>query len=142
MTIYWRKQFFLTVTNGFQSLSLNFTNPRHLKINITDSTPKYKLNETQKHVYNVSVMVHSLNPCLSPHIAGDPDDLVNIGKQEAYLSDWRDIPSLGLLNLVYDVTPPELVSMVIAEIGMVPCTSVPVVLRVKHAESEGVAIHT
>ena len=36
-----------------------------------------------------------------------------------------------VLNLVYDVTPPEFVDMVITDVGMIPCTSVPVVLRVK-----------
>ena len=69
-------------------------------------------------------------------LTGDPDDLVPITKPDPYLQDWRDLQSLTLLNLVYDVTPPELVSMVITEIGMVPCTSVPVVLRVKHVETE------
>ena len=67
---------------------------------------------------------------------GDPDDLVDIGKSDVYLKGWRDMRSLSLLNLMYDVTPPEFVSLVITEIGLVPCTSVPVVLRVKHAETE------
>jgi len=48
---------------------------------------------------------------------------------------WKDIHGFNVLNLVYDVTPPELISMVITELGMIPCTSVPVVLRVKCAES-------
>ena len=42
--------------------------------------------------------------------------------------------TLGLLNLVYDVTPPEFVDMVVTDIGMIPCTSVPVVLRVKEQQ--------
>ncbi|XP_002741935.1 translation initiation factor eIF2B subunit delta-like, partial [Saccoglossus kowalevskii] len=67
---------------------------------------------------------------------GDPNDLVEIGKQNRYLESWSEIPSLNLLNLVYDVTPPDFVDMVITEIGMVPCTSVPVVLRVKNIELE------
>ena len=71
-------------------------------------------------------------------VTGDPDDLVQIEKPQAYLSDWRDLDSLSLLNLVYDVTPPDLVTLVITEIGMVPCTSVPVVLRVKQAAEGGV----
>jgi len=48
---------------------------------------------------------------------------------------WKDIRGFNVLNLVYDVTPPELISLVITELGMIPCTSVPVVLRVKCAES-------
>lgn len=42
--------------------------------------------------------------------------------------------SLGLLNLVYDVTPPDFVDLVITDLGMIPCTSVPVVLRVKNVD--------
>ena len=66
-------------------------------------------------------------------LSGDPDDLVDIGKENPYLRDWRDFSSLTLLNLVYDFTPPEFITMVITELGMIPCTSVPVVLRMKHA---------
>ena len=66
---------------------------------------------------------------------GDPDDLVDIGNKTPYLSDWRDYNSLTLLNLVYDVTPPEFVSVVITEHGLIPCTSVPVVLRMKQVET-------
>ncbi|KAJ8322255.1 hypothetical protein KUTeg_000726 [Tegillarca granosa] len=62
---------------------------------------------------------------------GDPDDVVNIGNKSPYLQDWRTFNSLTLLNLVYDVTPPEFVSLVITELGLIPCTSVPVVLRMK-----------
>ncbi len=69
-------------------------------------------------------------------VSGDPNDLVNTNSPSNSLSNWKDITSLSLLNLMYDVTPPELISLVITEIGMVPCTSVPVVLRVKHAEKE------
>lgn len=54
------------------------------------------------------------------------------GKNEGILDDWRSIDSLRILNLLYDVTPPDFVTMVITEVGMVPCTSVPVLLRVKH----------
>ncbi len=45
------------------------------------------------------------------------------------LASWREIPQLRMLNLLYDVTPPAFVDMVITEVGMIPCTSVPVVLR-------------
>lgn len=49
------------------------------------------------------------------------------------LEHWQDI-RLGLLNLVYDVTPPDFVDLVITDLGMIPCTSVPVVLRVKNVD--------
>ena len=63
---------------------------------------------------------------------GNPDDLVSIAKGETtsnILNDWRDISSLKLLNLCYDLTPKEYVRLVITEVGMIPCTSVPVILR-------------
>ena len=39
------------------------------------------------------------------------------------------MPRLRLLNLAYDVTPAEYVTMIVTEVGMLPPTSVPVVLR-------------
>ena len=58
---------------------------------------------------------------------GDPDDLVPIGRN--MLQGWKNLSSLGLLNLTYDVTASELVTMVVTEVGNIPCTSVPVILR-------------
>ena len=61
---------------------------------------------------------------------GDPNDLVPINRRHGdILMQWKDLPSLRLLNLTYDVTSSELVTMVITEVGNIPCTSVPVVLR-------------
>lgn len=67
---------------------------------------------------------------------GDPDALVHLKQpnQEDILSGWREMENLHLLNLVYDVTPSDLVDMAVTELGMIPCTSVPVVLRVKSTE--------
>jgi translation initiation factor eIF-2B subunit delta len=45
------------------------------------------------------------------------------------LADWRDTPNLKLLNLLYDVTPSEFVSGIVTELGIVPPTSVAVLLR-------------
>ena len=50
------------------------------------------------------------------------------------LSGWRDIPKLKLLNLKYDLTPATFISMVITEMGMIPATSVPVILREYHKD--------
>ncbi|NWI17236.1 EI2BD factor, partial [Crypturellus soui] len=69
-----------------------------------------------------------------PVSADDPDDLIVLREGQAQLRGWAENKSLRLLNLVYDVTPPELVDMVITDLGMIPCTSVPVVLRVKNVE--------
>ncbi|KAI9136081.1 hypothetical protein BKA69DRAFT_1106346 [Paraphysoderma sedebokerense] len=45
------------------------------------------------------------------------------------LKGWKDVPNLKLLNLMYDVTPSDFVDVVIAEVGLIPCTAVPVVVR-------------
>uniref|UniRef100_F7H9A5 Translation initiation factor eIF2B subunit delta n=2 Tax=Macaca TaxID=9539 RepID=F7H9A5_MACMU len=64
----------------------------------------------------------------------DPDDLQCKRGEHVALANWQNHASLRLLNLVYDVTPPELVDLVITELGMIPCSSVPVVLRVKSSD--------
>eukprot|EP00106_Octopus_bimaculoides_P014497 XP_014781939.1 PREDICTED: translation initiation factor eIF-2B subunit delta-like [Octopus bimaculoides] len=61
----------------------------------------------------------------------DPDDLIHLDNQPDCLTDWKSYESLTLLNLVYDFTPPELVTVVITELGTIPCSSIPVVLRVQ-----------
>ena len=69
--------------------------------------------------------------CPNKFNPGDPNDLVPIGRRHGdILSGWESIPSLGLLNLTYDVTSPDLIAMVITEVGNIPCTSVPVILRI------------
>ena len=74
---------------------------------------------------------------------GDPDDLIPCNKDPNFsadhssaekLADWRDRSSLTLLNLVYDVTPIDFVMMVITEVGMIPPTSVPLIIREYHRE--------
>ena len=42
--------------------------------------------------------------------------------------------NVNLLNLTYDVTPPDLITCVVTDMGMLPCTSVPVVLRLKNRD--------
>ncbi|KAG8230519.1 hypothetical protein J437_LFUL019224 [Ladona fulva] len=66
---------------------------------------------------------------------GEPDGLSQLlGGEEGPLSGWKNLPNLSLLNLSYDVTPPELVTAVATELAVLPCTSVPVVLRVRPME--------
>ncbi|KAK2079013.1 hypothetical protein QBZ16_002703 [Prototheca wickerhamii] len=61
---------------------------------------------------------------------GDPELIVKTpGRQEQWLKNWQDRPGLGLLSLMYDTMPAQFVSMVITELGAIPPTSVPVVLR-------------
>ncbi|KAJ9062023.1 hypothetical protein DSO57_1015068 [Entomophthora muscae] len=37
--------------------------------------------------------------------------------------------NLHFLNLLYDLTPADYITVVVTEVGLIPCTSVPVVLR-------------
>lgn len=74
---------------------------------------------------------------------GDPDALLlsqsptHQGHRNGndLLSGWREMPALKLLNILYDVTPAECVSVVVSEHGMLPVTSIPVVLR-EHASAQ------
>ncbi|XP_015039981.1 translation initiation factor eIF-2B subunit delta isoform X2 [Drosophila pseudoobscura] len=59
----------------------------------------------------------------------DPNDLVRDDK--CCLKNWTAKAHLTPLNLNYDITPPELVSAVVTEVAILPCTSVPVILRIK-----------
>lgn len=45
------------------------------------------------------------------------------------LQNWRDEPNLNILQLLYDVSPPTFIKKVITEVGSLPPSSVPVVLR-------------
>ena len=51
------------------------------------------------------------------------------GSKPKSLQDWKDVQNLQILNLMYDVTPKEYISMLICEYGSVPPSSVPVVHR-------------
>jgi len=56
-------------------------------------------------------------------------------KQQSPLVDWKqDTDNINLLNLTYDITSPSFISCVITDMGMLPCTSVPVVLRLKNRD--------
>jgi len=41
----------------------------------------------------------------------------------------RDVKDMKLLNLVYDLTPSDLIVLVVTELGYLPPSSVPVVIR-------------
>jgi translation initiation factor eIF-2B subunit delta len=54
------------------------------------------------------------------------------------LADWRALaPRLSLLNLAYDACPADCVTAVVTELGAMPPTSVPVVLREFRQEPQG-----
>ncbi|XP_058179431.1 uncharacterized protein LOC131298136 isoform X3 [Rhododendron vialii] len=55
---------------------------------------------------------------------GNPDTLSKVrGRKEInYLDDWANSENLQLLNLIYDATPSDYVSMIISDYGMVSVT--------------------
>ncbi|EYU44301.1 hypothetical protein ABFS82_08G040500 [Erythranthe guttata] len=62
---------------------------------------------------------------------GDPDAISKVsGRNEINALDgWANTENLQLLNLTYDATPSDYVSMIITDYGMIPPTSVPVIVR-------------
>lgn len=45
------------------------------------------------------------------------------------LRHWRTTPNLKLLSIMYDLTPSEFVSGIVTEMGILPPTSIAVILR-------------
>lgn len=98
------------------------------------------------HSYNVPVLVCCETHKFSERVQtdafvfnelGDPNALTinkNTREKFEHLKDWESLSHLTPLNLRYDVTPPELVTAVVTEVAILPCTSVQVILRVKPAE--------
>lgn len=50
-------------------------------------------------------------------------------KSNNILDDWKNLPSLNIVNILYDLTPPEYIKKIITEFGALPPSSVPVILR-------------
>lgn len=67
---------------------------------------------------------------------GNTEKLLSVDtKEEASpLINLKNNNFLTFLNLLYDVTPSDFVTAVVTELGFLPCTSVPVVLRIRPAE--------
>nr|XP_012146852.1 PREDICTED: translation initiation factor eIF-2B subunit delta isoform X2 [Megachile rotundata] len=68
---------------------------------------------------------------------GNADELAQVygnGTKKSLLANWKIRKSLNLLNITYDVTPADLVTAVVTELAILPCTSVPVILRIKPSE--------
>ncbi|GAB4815322.1 hypothetical protein N2152v2_002368 [Parachlorella kessleri] len=62
---------------------------------------------------------------------GDPEAVAQLPDWvgPSPLASWRDTERLGLLNLKYDAMPADFVSVVVTEAGLIPPTSVAVILR-------------
>ncbi|KAJ3122783.1 hypothetical protein HK098_002474 [Nowakowskiella sp. JEL0407] len=58
---------------------------------------------------------------------GDPDELIlqkADDSKESVISGWRDIETLNLLNLQYDLMPSQFVSVILCDAGLIPTTSI------------------
>ncbi|KAH1019693.1 hypothetical protein HUJ04_009476 [Dendroctonus ponderosae] len=68
---------------------------------------------------------------------GDPDLLYSVDGSSAPspLRSYRNSSKLDTLNLLYDITPPHLITGVATESAILPCTSVPAILRINSAEN-------
>lgn len=61
---------------------------------------------------------------------GNPDALLLADPDEdPKLQAWRQNRNLRLVNLAYDLTPMDFITGVITEFGLIPPTSVPVILN-------------
>ena len=58
-----------------------------------------------------------------------PEELIIKSERSSPLSRWLEVPNLQLLNLMYDLTPAEYITMVIDESGYLPPSSVPFMQR-------------
>lgn len=81
--------------------------------------------------FNVPVLVASetyksslrtQTDCIVHNELGNPNDLLN----------QQTNKFLNILNITYDLTPPEFITGVVTELGIVPCTSIPVILKIKY----------
>lgn len=60
---------------------------------------------------------------------GAPQKPSSTADNECTLLDWHSIPNLSILNIMYDLTPPQYIKKVVTELGSLPPSSVPVILR-------------
>lgn len=60
---------------------------------------------------------------------GSFDDAKKWERSEQLADQWAKTPGLQALNLMYDVTPADFISMIVTESGVLPPSAVPAVLR-------------
>ncbi|CAH0559879.1 unnamed protein product [Brassicogethes aeneus] len=67
---------------------------------------------------------------------GDENALskIDTAQDQSPLIAFKENSKLMPLTLLYDVTPPDMVTAVVTELAILPCTSVPVVLRINANE--------
>lgn len=72
---------------------------------------------------------------------GDPSQVAALDatNTSGSLENWLEKDNLRLLNLLYDLTPCEFVSGIVTELGIIPPTSVAVLLREMNAQTQNQA---
>lgn len=95
-------------------------------------TDSFVYNELGKTIQKTNFIFRKLIICFT----GNTDKLLTIDTKEetSPLLNYKKNSYLTFLNLLYDVTPSDFVTAVVTELGFLPCTSVPVVLRIRPAE--------
>ncbi|KAJ1510141.1 Eukaryotic translation initiation factor 2B, subunit 4 delta, 67kDa [Coelomomyces lativittatus] len=88
------------------------------------------------HYFNVPVIVACETYKFSLSIHLDSIVFNEMGNLQEWIQhtplhhvDWKQIPHLRPLHLLFDVTPPQFITVVITELGLVPASSVPVIIR-------------
>lgn len=83
----------------------------------------------------------SLDQFLKQHEENKKETTENTNKQqkkkveepvqdnEHPLKNWKTTPNVNILNIMYDLCPPEYIKKVVTEFGVLPPSSVPVILR-------------
>ncbi|ODV93107.1 hypothetical protein PACTADRAFT_52124 [Pachysolen tannophilus NRRL Y-2460] len=65
----------------------------------------------------------------SKKITKEQEGEMNFLTKTEPLANWKEISNLNILNIMYDLTPPEYIKKIITEVGSLPPSSVPVILR-------------
>lgn len=95
-------------------------------------------NPPQKKSYAFEQFIHKHSQAAKQEAAKDSKQKNNNnGKKleestedsSAPLDNWEDLPNLNILNIMYDLTPPNYINKVVTEFGALPPSSVPVILR-------------
>lgn len=83
--------------------------------------------------YNVPVLICCETHKFSERVQTDAFVYNELGNPDKLMKtdEWKSNIFLTPLTLMYDVTPSDLVTAVVTELAILPCTSVPVILRVK-----------
>jgi translation initiation factor eIF-2B subunit delta len=85
--------------------------------------------ETYKISNRVQLESFTGNELSNPDVGVAFTDANTTANSSSSLRQWRTTPNLKLLNIMYDLTPSEFVSGIVTEMGILPPTSVAVILR-------------